>query len=1676
MNLRRSSIFLAAILVTILVVFSIRLALPPDAITAKSPKSLVAPQPAVISKDLILRETTPVVTDQPATPVDIPPTKKSVSQKLAQNAPALIAFKKWAEAYAVTPPENREKFSAEGLILAEARGEAMATLIRQDPQAAIQQLLPYSLRKLLPPEISARIEHRVSGVGDLMVVGVTPLPGSIVDEPIYRTANVRGENYRAYVYGSRGSDISRQKTRILGVGVKLLAGAAFVAVREDAYEVLDPAEAADLDTNRDEENLTKPESSNGCTGGETAVDTGDQILRLCCGDHFTQWLDTPEGKIVAADGGGRGTGGNTRAVPPSYTLGHKKLLVMRVRFADQPVGFEPATDAKLQTELQTVVNTLPKWSYGKMTADFAFTPTFDLPGTEASYEAGDMALINITRTIAAAYTDASGGHPYNPANFDFDAVVFKAKWGIYGGVGYVGANGTMVKTVTAAVFLHEWGHNFGLVHASYWEPKTDSPIGKGINIEYGNNYSTMGLSSQLDSFTTRERRQLSWLEDNQSPLIKTSGKYRIYNSDSPLLTSGRNYALKLQKYCYNYNVEYRPNSSPTQNPSWTTNGAMVLWDRDWELLDMTPCTSLGYKDAPLQIGRSYHDPEQQLTLTSLGRGGVSPEDYLDVVVNFNPSETNSPPVAVMTADNHFPAVNTAVNLSAIAADPDGDTLAYSWDFGDGSDLSTNNSATQTKSWAVAGDYPVRCTVSDMKGKISIQNLLIRVGSPATFSISGRATQADGTPIQNVMIKISSNRITYTNADGQYSLGTLASGDYVISAFCDGRTVTSQTHNNINIGPSATGVNFTMSTQPAGGITLDQWSSMSGHTVADLINNPAFLAMPNNSIVLTNLFETMFNQGNEYGQRARGYFLPPVSGAYTFYIAADDHAQLSLSTNDQAVNKRVVASITGDSLSRQWDKYPSQKSVAITLAAGQRYYIEALHKEGGFADHLAVAVDFPDGTQHRPLEAGYLQPMASSITLPPTPVNTVTVAATDAFAREGNGDDGLFTVTRTGSTTSAVTVWYSFAGTSLYSKDYQPPGLSITIPAGATSATVRVTTIDDILPESQETVILRLSPAVTYTLGAVVQDTVIVQDNETPQVSVLALRQAVSENGDEVGAFTFTRTHNLSAALLVNLVITGTATNGTDYTNLASTITIPAGEQSTTVKITGIVDSLTEPEETVTVSLSPGAGYDAGVPATATCFILAQPPTINWKAAVNGSWSDKAKWLTNFPVLGGSASYALNFDVTGNSYSTQNDLHSKYRLNQLNFSRATVTLTGESLAFVMNHDVTPALNQNSGNTASISNDIILNSAFTLGGSGNGKVILNGIISGNGSITKTSSGELSLSGMNSYTGRTHISRGYVSIGTPQRSALGLGMITLENGATLSLNRNVMPNELILKSSVLGSYNGWGDQWLGHITLEGACTIDLANTGVCTIEGNISGSGGFKKTGVSDRALTLSGISSYQGPTTVAAGILACSRPESLAQGTLRIDSGAILQLNFSGTRHVSALKLNSDVLQTNGVYGSSTSGAAFQNNNYFSGNGTITVGPLPATPYANWAAAQGLTSGVNVTPMADPDGDALCNLLEFTLGSNAMQTSVTALPQLKLSSPEKAVFEFDRSDAALSSITTVVEYGNDLNGWTIIQIPRTSLDPVTVTDGPIKDRISVTIPLNGDRIFARLRVSQ
>ncbi len=120
------------------------------------------------------------------------------------------------------------------------------------------------------------------------------------------------------------------------------------------------------------------------------------------------------------------------------------------------------------------------------------------------------------------------------------------------------------------------------------------------------------------------------------------------------------------------------------------------------------------------------------------------------------------------------------------------------------------------------------------------------------------------------------------------------------------------------------------------------------------------------------FEAPGNWKDQYFTRMRGYLSPPETGEYTFWIASDDDSQLYLSEGGEEQGKRRIAVVEGWTGRDEWEKYESQKSKPIRLEAGKSYYVEALHSEGGGADHLLVAWKGP-GLERQVIDGRYLSP-------------------------------------------------------------------------------------------------------------------------------------------------------------------------------------------------------------------------------------------------------------------------------------------------------------------------------------------------------------------------------------------------------------------------------------------------------------------------------------------------------------------------------------------------------------------------------------------------------------------------------------------------------------------------------------------------------------------------------
>jgi hypothetical protein len=155
-----------------------------------------------------------------------------------------------------------------------------------------------------------------------------------------------------------------------------------------------------------------------------------------------------------------------------------------------------------------------------------------------------------------------------------------------------------------------------------------------------------------------------------------------------------------------------------------------------------------------------------------------------------------------------------------------------------------------------------------------------------------------------------------------------------------------------------------------GVLREVWNGIPGVNVGDLTNHTRFPGQPDTENILSQ-FEAPIDVAEDYGQRLQAYLWPPTSGNYTFWIASDDNSALFLSTNDSPANKRLIASVPEWTPSRDWSRYAQQQSAPIPLVAGQKYYVEALMKEGNGGDNLAVRWRLPSGIIEEPIPASRL---------------------------------------------------------------------------------------------------------------------------------------------------------------------------------------------------------------------------------------------------------------------------------------------------------------------------------------------------------------------------------------------------------------------------------------------------------------------------------------------------------------------------------------------------------------------------------------------------------------------------------------------------------------------------------------------------------------------------------
>ncbi|EEI1584264.1 fibronectin-binding autotransporter adhesin ShdA [Salmonella enterica subsp. enterica serovar Michigan] len=305
-------------------------------------------------------------------------------------------------------------------------------------------------------------------------------------------------------------------------------------------------------------------------------------------------------------------------------------------------------------------------------------------------------------------------------------------------------------------------------------------------------------------------------------------------------------------------------------------------------------------------------------------------------------------------------------------------------------------------------------------------------------------------------------------------------------------------------------------------------------------------------------------------------------------------------------------------------------------------------------------------------------------------------------------------------------------------------------------------------------------------------------------------------------------------------------------------------------------------------------------------------------------------------------------------------------------------------------------------------------------------LENTLSGSGSLVKTGTGELTLSGDNSYSGGTTIIGGTLT--ADHADSLGTGAVA--NSGVLQVGEGELENTLSGSGSLVktgtgeltlsgdNSYSGGTTIIGGTLTADHADSLGtgaVANSGVLQVgegelENTLSGSGSLVKTGTGE--LTLGGDNSYSGDTTIADGTLIAANVNALGSGN--IDNSGTLMLDANG-----AFELANITTHT----GATTALAA---------GSTLDAGQL--------TQEDGSTLSIDLGAATD---DAVITADSVTLGGTLNVTGIGSVTDSW--TPEAYTYTLIDSDSAITS---------DFDDLTIAGMNREDVDFLTI-DGKVDE---------------------
>ena len=1172
------------------------------------------------SKNGLTRPELPQSTAEVTSP---PPTAPApaVATKHASAPELILAFQDWSKAFVSASPEEKQRLEPEGIALAQARHPLMKQLIQDDPRLALDTAVPMVVRQQLPQSILNFLEKRINEVGALRVYQAVPQKAG--DPPIatYRKVELKsGKTYNAHVFGAP----SQKVTWTAGAQVNGIAIEAELALNDQPTREMETGERLpegkpvvfDCPVSGKQ---VLPQDEIPETIEVPAAEGPDEVYLFCDGAHRNIYNETV---TLYAEGGTGGPQTFTGILPatPTPAIGNIKVLVIPMSFADQ--NGVPSTEAELSTALRDVADHYSKASYGRISLTGVVTPPIKLKHNEAWYinrdtsNGGDIDGEGLEMAESRELARRIG---FDSNDYDCTVLRHNGGPGSYGGLG--GGSTVWVRSNGVSLWAHEIGHAFGLAHSNFWDTAGSSSIGNGANQEYGDSYDIMGGANTPGHYNAQGKSQIRWLPSAFIQPVSQSGLYRIYAFDTGSLDASKRYAMTIAKD--SQRTYWGMVRSLFDTNPWMKNGLEIGWrfpngsGSNFQLIDTTNGSPFAKEDAAISLGSTFSDTEAGIHMTTVAAND-SPR-YVDVQINMGSFPTNQPPTMTLAASATVVPLNATVTFTATASDPDSDPLAYAWQhFGSSSvKIVSPNSNVITRQFTTAGSYVVTCTASDMKGGTITRNQLITVGSPTTFNISGRITLG-GAGLSDVVVTANNANGVTTDADGYFTVANLGANTYTLTPLLYGYTFSELFNNSITVGPSFTGANFDAS--PATVVTI---------------------------AATTNASE------------------PSTNGSFTLTRTGDDSQDLVVNVNSPIGSATLTTDYT----------------LSPSLTAGSQGF-STFTIPAGIITRSIVVTPASDTSQEGPetiilqLSAGngYLVGSTSSATMllgdDDTTLPKVAFTSNTARASEGSGTPAKLTVTRSG-TGAALTVNYTVTGSASSGSDFTALAGNVVIPMGASSATIDITTANDSVSESLETLILTLSTNAAYVIDPTANvATTSIYDDDLQTVNVTASDANATEvdlsvpgAAADTGTFLVSRSGDMTAPLTVYYAFSGVTGSGTmalhgvDFEAMPGSVVIPAGQSSASVTIVPRFDMLGEGTEQVVLGLGANAtNYIVGGSSSATVTISDSASDLPYVDVINtGSANEAGSAIFRITVRGGTGtgtlavSYALSGTATAADY-------------------------------------------------------------------------------------------------------------------------------------------------------------------------------------------------------------------------------------------------------------------------------------------------------------------------------------------------------------------------------------------------------------------------------------------